>query len=272
MLVGYFLALLVGLSLGVFGAGGSILTVPILVYVIGIVPVQATAYSLVVVGLTSVVGAAAYIRRGEVNVITAGIFAVPSVAAVYLTRRFLVPAIPAEITKIGPLVLGRDLIVMLLFGALMAWAAVGMIRNAGIHSRPAREESEAPGRGGVPLIAAEGMGVGVLTGLVGAGGGFLIVPVLVLAAGMAMRQAVGTSLIIITLKSLIGFLGDLGAGRSIDWGFLLLFSALAVVGILLGSGIASRVPGERVKPWFGWFVLIAGVLVIGTELFQGGGA
>lgn len=291
IVVGYSLALLVGISLGIFGAGGSILTVPILVYVVGIAPVEATAYSLVVVGLTSLIGALAYIRRGEVHLATATIFAIPSVVSVYLTRRLLVPAIPETLASLGGVLITRDLVVMVLFGLLMAWASVGMIRGRRVAAPAlvggaAVAAGPAPGAGASgsatgaahggsdhgswPLIAAEGMGVGVLTGLVGAGGGFLIVPVLVLAAGMAMREAVGTSLIIISLKSLVGFLGDLGAGRTVQWEFLGIFSALAVLGVLAGTAVSSRVPGERIKPWFGWFVLIAGVLVVGTEFLEGG--
>lgn len=277
--IGYSLALLVGLSLGIFGAGGSILTVPIMVYVVGIEPVEATAYSLLIVGLVSIFGALSYIRRREVHIRTAIVFALPSVLAVYLTRRFLVQAIPTEIATVGSVVIGRDLIVMLLFGVLMAWAAVGMIRKKGPKGE-GPETTGKPGSGAIanhgpggltatwPLVAAEGIGVGLLTGLVGAGGGFLIVPVLVLAAGMPMRQAVGTSLIIISLKSVVGFLGDLGAGTTIEWQFLLIFAGLAIVGVIGGSTLSSRVSADNVKPWFGRFVLLAGIVIIGTELLR----
>ncbi|MFW5695253.1 MAG: sulfite exporter TauE/SafE family protein [Alkalispirochaeta sp.] len=267
--VGYFLAMVVGISLGVFGAGGSILTVPILVYVVGIPPVPATAYSLLVVGVTSLVGAASYIRRGEVHIATAVAFAVPSVVAVYATRRFLVPAIPPEIFSIGAYTVERGTLIMLLFGIIMAWASMGMIRR-----RESPASSTHPSKSGKSqrslVIAGEGFLVGGLTGMVGAGGGFLIVPVLVLAAGMTMRQAVGTSLIIITLKSLVGFGGDIGAGQSIDWLFLSMFTTFAIVGILAGGIISSRVSETRVKPLFGWFVLGAGGLIVVTELLQGG--
>ena len=296
ILVGYLLAFVVGASLGVFGAGGSILTVPNLVYIMGTQPVQATAYSLVVVGLTSAVGAAAYIRRRQVNLATAVLFAVPSVTAVYLTRRFLVPAMPEHIVTLGSMPIGRDLLVMVLFGIVMVWAATAMIRprrvsepdtGPGGSSAGGAVSDEAPGtrspsdglgpsatataavdsrhRAWLP-IAIEGAGVGVVTGLVGAGGGFLIVPVLVLAGNMEMRQAVGTSLVIITLKSLIGFLGDVGAGREIEWGFLALFSLLAAGGVIGGSVLSARLPGERLRPWFGWFVLIAGIMIIAGEI------
>jgi hypothetical protein len=269
--VGFALAVVVGVSLGVFGAGGSILTVPILVYVIGTEPVQATAYSLVVVGLTSAVGAAAYIRRREADLLSAALFAVPSVAAVYLTRRVLLPAIPDQLGEIGGVPIGRDLLLMLLFGIVMIWAASGMIRP-GKQGAKRHEQGDVSQNRVTPTrvrwvpIVTEGAGVGVLTGLVGAGGGFLIVPVLVLAAGMPMRQAVGTSLIIIALKSLVGFLGDVGAGREIDWAFLALFSALAASGAIGGTILAARVSGERLRPWFGWFVMGAGVSIVAIEL------
>ncbi|HKK48645.1 MAG TPA: sulfite exporter TauE/SafE family protein [Alkalispirochaeta sp.] len=269
ILVGYFLAVVVGISLGVFGAGGSILTVPILVYVVGISPVLATAYSLLVVGATSLVGAVSYIRRGEVNIATAVVFAIPSVVAVYATRRFVVPAIPPKIFSIGTYVVERDALIMLLFGVIMAWAAVGMVRAGRATPPSASDSPAAPGHRPF-LIAGEGFLVGGLTGLVGAGGGFLIVPVLVLAAGMAMRQAVGTSLIIITLKSLVGFVGDLGAGQDIDWMFLTAFAAFAMAGILVGGALSTHVSEAKIKPLFGWFVLGAGGLIIVTELLQGG--
>ncbi|MFO8043013.1 MAG: sulfite exporter TauE/SafE family protein [Alkalispirochaeta sp.] len=266
IVVGYVLAVVVGTSLGVFGAGGSILTVPILVYVVGVPPVLATAYSLLVVGVTSIVGAVAYIRRGEVNIATATVFAIPSVIAVYATRRFLVPAIPADVFAVGTFVVGRDTLIMLLFGVLMAWASIGMIR--GRHASATAPLSHGSRR--TVLIAAEGLTVGVLTGLVGAGGGFLIVPVLVLAAGMTMRQAVGTSLIIITLKSVVGFAGDLSAGQSIDWIFLSLFTTFAVAGIVAGTLLSTHISEAKVKPLFGWFVLVAGVVIVVTEVLQGG--
>ncbi|MFW5828002.1 MAG: sulfite exporter TauE/SafE family protein [Alkalispirochaeta sp.] len=274
IMVGYFLAGLVGVSLGIFGAGGSILTVPILVYVVGISPVLATAYSLLVVGATSLVGAASYIRRGEVNITTAVVFAIPSVIAVYATRRFLVPAIPPEIFSLGTYVVKRDTLIMLLFGVVMAWAALGMIRAGGSRGQTS-SHTAVPASAHTTehrplLIAGEGFLVGGLTGLVGAGGGFLIVPVLVLAAGMKMRQAVGTSLIIITLKSLVGFAGDLGAGQNIDWTFLTVFAGFAIVGILAGGAISTHVSDAKVKPLFGWFVLGAGSLIVVSELLQGG--
>jgi uncharacterized membrane protein YfcA len=281
ILGGYMLAVVVGISLGVFGAGGSILTVPILVYVVGIPPVPATAYSLLVVGVTSIVGAIGYIKRREVDIPTAIVFAIPSVGAVFATRRYLVPAIPTELLSIGAYTLGKDAVIMLLFGVLMAWASIGMIRPGTRSPSPTASAPVSmpaqPSRSRPPigidrrlLIAGEGLTVGVLTGLVGAGGGFLIVPVLVLAAGLTMRQAVGTSLIIITLKSLIGFVGDLSAGQTIDWMFLGLFSAFAVAGILIGGALSTHISEARVKPMFGWFVLGAGVVITVTELLQGG--
>jgi hypothetical protein len=261
-LLGYGLAILIGLSLGLIGGGGSILTVPVLVYVMGVDPVLATAYSLFIVGLTALVGSVEYARRQELDYRTALIFGAPSIVAVYLTRKWLVPLIPDPVMQLGSLSLSKSLMIMLLFAVLMVAASVSMIRK----QRP--QEGRKQMRPGLKyaLVFAEGAVVGTLTGFVGAGGGFLIIPALVLLAGLPMRRAVGTSLLIIAAKSLIGFLGDIG-NQPISWQFLLIFSAFAIGGIFAGSALARRVRSEALKPVFGWFVLVMGVYIIVWELF-----
>lgn len=256
---GFVAAMFIGVTLGLIGGGGSILTVPSLVYLSGVEPVPATAYSLFVVGLTALVGAAVYMRQGLVSYRTAVVFGIPSLASVYLTRRLLVPAIPAELGSVAGVPVSRDLAIMLLFAVLMIAASASMIRRG-------RPEQEGDGiRYNYPLIFLEGLVVGVLTGLVGAGGGFLIIPALVLLARLPMKLAVGTSLLIIAAKSLVGFTGDL-AQMDVNWSFLALFSAFAVAGIILGTWLTRFVPGSRLKPAFGWFTLVMGVYIIGREL------
>jgi uncharacterized membrane protein YfcA len=258
-LFGFLAAVLIGVTLGLIGGGGSILTVPALVYLVGVAPVPATAYSLFIVGLTALVGAVVYMRKGLVSYRTAVVFGVPAFLAVFATRSLIIPALPVELFSIGGFAVSRDLGIMLLFAALMLAASVTMIR------RGTRDGEEGEISYNYPMIFLEGIVVGVLTGLVGAGGGFLIIPALVVLARLPMKLAVGTSLLIIAAKSLIGFTGDMMT-MSIDWRFLGIFSVFAIGGILAGSWLTRFVPGSRLKPAFGWFTLAMGVYIIGREL------
>lgn len=262
---GYFAAIFIGLSLGILGGGGSILTVPVLVYLIGVSPVLSTAYSLFVVGSTSLVGASGYFRKGLVSIPTALVFLATSLVSVFLTRKLVMPAIPHDLFTIGSLAFTKDLLVLVAFAVLMVAAAASMIRN-----KQAEEilEDDLHHRHSInyPLILTVGAVVGVLTGFVGAGGGFLIIPALVLFARLPMKKAVGTSLVIIAVNSLIGFAGDLSAGTSIDWTFLVGFLAFAVTGIVLGTYLSRFIPGAKLKPAFGWFTLAMGAFILVREL------
>lgn len=267
-ILGYIGAVLMGLSLGLIGGGGSILTVPILVYLFMVEPVLATAYSLFIVGLTSLVGSVSHMRMGNIHWRTAIVFGIPSILAVYATRAWLVPAIPDTIMHMGGVMLSKPVGILILFALIMMAAAYSMIRKVK-QETPAfagDTHKRQPTAFNYPLILGEGLVVGVITGIVGAGGGFLIIPALVLLAKLPMKQAVGTSLIIISAKSLIGFTGDLKDGEVIDWNFLLLFSAIAIGGIIAGSLLSKRIPNEKLKPAFGWFVLVMGVYIIGREV------
>lgn len=195
IIAGYLASLLIGVSLGLIGGGGSILTVPVLVFLFGVDPVLATAYSLFIVGATSLVGAFPKYRNNEINIKTAIIFGIPSILAVYATRAYVVPAIPNELFVIGSLVVTKAVMMMMLFAILMVFASVSMIR-----SKPATDQEEGEQVFNYPMILLEGAIVGVFTGLVGAGGGFLIIPALVLFSKLPMKQAVGTSLLIIAAK------------------------------------------------------------------------
>lgn len=262
-LIGYILALIIGISLGLIGSGGSILTVPILVYVMGVSPVLSTAYSLFIVGTTSLAGGIQNALKGRVSFKTAIVFAVPSFVGVYVTRRWLVPLIPETITHIGDIPLTRDLFLMLAFAILMILAAFSMIRSG----KEKETENENAQHYNFPLITLEGLMVGVLTGLVGAGGGFLIIPALVLLAKLPMKLAVGTSLFIIAAKSLIGFIGDVQSGQVIDWKLMIFFTGFAIVGIFIGGYLSRFIPGEKLKKGFGWFVLAMGTYILTKELF-----
>ena len=260
---GYFGALLIGVVLGLIGGGGSILTVPILVYLLAINPMTATAYSLFVVGTSSLFGAIQNFKKGLVDVKTALVFATPAFVAVYLTRRYLMPALPDTFFTVGNFVMTKNIAIMVFFAIIMLVAAVAMIRD----KKEDKEGEVGPISYNYPMIVLEGGIVGVLTGIVGAGGGFLIIPALVLFTGLSMKMAVGTSLLIIAVKSLIGFLGDV-QNYIIDWQFLLSFAALAVLGIVVGSKLSNFVPSQKLKPAFGWFVLIMGFYILGKELFM----
>ena len=214
--LGYLASLLIGISLGLIGGGGSILTVPVLVYLFSVEPVMATAYSLFIVGATSLVGVFPKYKEGLVNLKTAAIFGIPAIAAVYATRKWIVPAIPDHVMSIGDFELTKSVLMMLLFAVLMTAASISMIRDKSDKCVDCPEEEQ---KFNYPLIMVEGIVVGILTGLVGAGGGFLIIPALVLLSKLPMKQAVGTSLLIIAMKSLIGFTGDLGH-FTMDWKLL----------------------------------------------------
>jgi uncharacterized membrane protein YfcA len=262
--IGYLASILIGISLGLIGGGGSILTVPVLVYLFHVDPVQATAYYLFIVGASSLICAWPKYKQGFVNLKTAIIFGIPSIAAVFATRKFLVPAIPNEIGSIGGLMITKSLLLMLLFAVLMVAVSFSMIQSKS--SKETKTASEEEQQFNYPLILLEGALVGMLTGLVGAGGGFLIIPALVMLSKLPMKQAVGTSLIIIAAKSLIGFTGDLG-NRTMDWTLLLSVTALAIVGIFIGDKLSKRIDGNKLKTGFGWFVLIMGLYIIAQQLF-----
>ncbi len=261
ILIGFALAVMIGISLGLIGGGGSILTVPVLVYILGIEPVLATAYSLFVVGSTSLVGSFTYMKKNLVNYKTAVVFAIPSFIAVFLTRKYLVPALPDPLFEIGNWVISKNIGIMIFFALIMLVSSYSMISG----KIKKEEEPESKVKFNIPLIALEGTLVGVITGIVGAGGGFLIIPALVLFAKLPMKMAVGTSLLIISAKSLIGFLGDVST-QTIDWQTLLIFTALSVVGIFIGSSLSKRIVENSLRKGFGWFVLLMGIYIITKEL------
>jgi uncharacterized protein len=261
-IIGYIASILIGVSLGLIGGGGSILTVPVLVYLFGVNPVVATGYSLFIVGITSSVGTYSYFKKGLVNIKTAVVFGIPSIIAVFLTRAYIVPAIPSEVFTIGSLVVTKSILMMIIFAVLMIAASYSMIKK----DKAKKEEEASKQTFNYPVILLEGMVVGILTGLVGAGGGFLIIPALVVLSKLPMKEAVGTSLVIIAAKSLIGFLGE-GSEVQVDWTFLMTISAFAIVGIFVGTYLSKKIEGAKLKPAFGWFVLVMGIYIIIKELF-----
>lgn len=268
---GYIASIIIGISLGLIGGGGSILTVPVLVYLLGVEPMMATAYSLFIVGLSSLVGAFPKYKQGLISIKTAVVFGIPSIAAVFATRKFIVPAIPSEVFHLGDFVVTKSILMMVLFAVLMVAASVSMIRDKKSNSGNEQPEEQ---KFNYPMIILEGAVVGVLTGLVGAGGGFLIIPALVMLSKLPMKMAVGTSLLIIAAKSLIGFTGDLMTNAAnMDWTLLMIVTIMAIGGIFFGNALSKKIDGNKLKKGFGWFVLVMGVYIIVNELFlkSGGG-
>jgi uncharacterized membrane protein YfcA len=259
---GYIASVFIGISLGLIGGGGSILTVPVLVYLFGIDTFLATEYSLFIVGISSSVGSASYFKKGLVNLKTAFIFGVPSIVSIFLTRNFLLPVIPGEVFRIGNFIVTKDIFLLLLFAGLMITASYKMIwkrMESKIETVPAENNN-------ITLAVAEGSVVGILTGLVGAGGGFMIIPALVNLLKIPMKVAIGTSLVIISLNSLIGFFSSMNHVK-IEWDLLATISAIAIVGIIIGSQLSKKIDGKKLKPAFGWFNLVMGIYIIIKELF-----
>jgi uncharacterized membrane protein YfcA len=261
-ITGYLCAFFIGISLGTLGSGGSILTVPIMVYLMHISPVKATGYSLFVVGITSVIGWLQYVRKGLVHIKTAAIFAAPSLLSVFLTRRYIIPLVPDVIFSMHHFVLHKNLFILLLFATLMIVVAYHMIRKPDLTKI---EKENIPAH--FNYIFVIGFLTGILTGIVGVGGGFLIIPALVLFARIPIKMSVGTSLMVIAANALVGFAGELSSGSLIEWGFLFRFSLCSIGGIFIGFSVAKRIPAEKLKPAFGWFVLCMGIAIFLKEFF-----
>lgn len=259
-LFGYASAIVVGLVIGLAGGGGSILTVPIFVYVFGVPTVLATTYSLFVVGSTSLIGSVNHIWKKQVNLRVTAAFALPSFISVYLSRRLLVPALPDPLFQFGDFVLSKSNAILYFFAIVMIIAGRAMIRP----DHPNRGKA-ADGRPRYGALALDGLAVGLLTGTIGAGGGFLIVPMLALLAGLPIHRAVATSVLIIAVNSFVGLLGDIHH-TTLNWNFLLPFTGLSIVGIVVGMYLARFVAPDKLKKGFGWFVLAVAGYMIAQEV------
>ena len=259
-LIGYFSAIVIGLVMGLIGGGGSILSVPIFVYVFGFDAVTATALSLCVVGVTSSVGSIGFIRQKQIDFKTAFTFGIPSILGVIFSRRLILPNLPEYIIHRWGITLTKDMFLLLLFSVLMLIASFKMIRK--IERVRVRRDDET----NYTVLISQGLLVGIITGLIGAGGGFLIVPALVMLLGISMKKAVATSLFIISMNSILGFLVTMKMVKH-DWNFLLIFSALSIVGIFIGIAVSKKMDGRKLKPLFGWIVLGMGIFIIVKEVF-----
>jgi uncharacterized membrane protein YfcA len=258
---------IVGVLLGMLGGGGSVLILPILVYMVGIEPVVATSYSLVIVGISASFGAGGYVRKGLVNRQAVIAFGIPSVLGVFLTRLLILPNLPDEIVTLGSFQLTKNVFVMLIFAVMILFSAFAMIRGSSV-TEPNLDGSDREATNSVTAMwsnVSVGFLVGALTGFVGAGGGFMIVPALVVFLKLPIRKAIATSLFIISMKSLLGFMGDLFVLDSIQWGLLIRFTIAAVVGIVLGVRLNEKIPTKQLKAAFGWTILVLGIAILIRE-------
>lgn len=260
--VGFAASIVMGIILGVMGGGGSILTVPILVYLFGISPTISTGYSLFVVGSTALIGSIAYIRKGDVELRSGLLFAVLSVTGVNLSRGWIIPKLPLVVIQNSFFTLTKEVLVMMIFALLMVVASYSMI----VRKNSEKTQLEARPRLRISFIAFIGLIVGVIAGFIGAGGGFLIIPALVFIAGLSMRVAVGTSLLIIALQSLLGFVTDLSRGLPVEWSMLGAVTGFAIIGIVIGSAFSKNIQEQKLKVYFGWFVLVMGISILLEQL------
>ncbi len=257
---GYVIALAVGLIMGLIGGGGSILTLPVLVYIMGVQPKTGTTYSLLIVGITALIAGLQKARQDQVNFKTVLLFGLPSIISVYFTRQWLLPLVPETIVETQNYVLLKDQALMLLFAIIMLLSAFSMIKKT---HKPTQES----GSINYGMIVLEGLFVGMITGLVGVGGGFLIIPALTLFARTPMKTAIGTSLMIIAINSAAGFIGDMQTALNIDWTLLISFTLLSVTGSLFGNKLAEKTDNNKLKQYFAWFVMAMGLFIIFKELF-----
>ena len=257
--LGYFASILIGISLGLIGGGGSILTIPILVYLFKINPENATSYSLFIVGITALIGSYNHYLLGNLKLKSALYFAFPSVISLLFVRDIVLPNTPNHLFFIHNFEVTKNSLIMLIFAILMIFASISMIRKSN-SDKNTQEIS-------FLQLSFIGLMVGFVTGFLGAGGGFLIIPALIFFAGLEMKQAIGTSLFIIFINSIIGFGGDIINGVQLDYKLLLIISLIAILGMFIGTYLSKKIDGSKLKPAFGWFVLIMGIYIISKEFF-----
>lgn len=264
-IIGYLATILMGFILGLMGGGGSILTIPILVYFFQIDPVKASGYSLFIVGLTSLLGGGTYYLKGNVNIKIGIIFAIPSLIAVYLTRVLFIPWLPDILISTEFFTISKAFLMMVVFAIIMIGASVSMIRTKSPHLN-LPQKSKLFFKYRFLVMAFEGIVVGALMGFVGAGGGFLIVPTLVLLVGLSMKVAIGTSLLIIAINSLMGFIGEVQTQSSMDWTFLLSVTGISFLGLFVGMKFSPQIPEAILKKCFGYFVFMMGTFILIGEI------
>lgn len=257
--IGYIASILIGIVLGLIGGGGSILTVPVLVYLFKINPETATSYSLFIVGTTALVGAYRHYKLGNLQLKSALVFAFPSVVSLLIVRKVIFPVIPGKILTINDFIISKNLLIMVVFAGLMIAASISMIKKTTAVKKTTDINYK--------KLAFIGFVIGIITGFLGAGGGFLIIPALLFFANLPVKQAIGTSLLIIFVNSIIGFAGDILNNIQLNYQLLFTITVIAIMGMLIGTSLSKKIDGAKLKPAFGWFVLIMGIYIITKELF-----
>ena len=259
MTIAYLSILIMGFVLGLLGGGGSILTVPILVYLFKLNAITSTAYSLFIVGAAASIGAFKHYRSKNLNLTTGVTFAIPGFIGVFISRAYIVPNLPETIFRINDFQLSKDNLILLVFASMMVLASFSMIFG--------RSESKELKSVHHQILLTLGFCVGIVTGFVGAGGGFIIIPALNKFAGLSIKKSIGTSLFIISVNSLLGFFGDL-INIQPDWFLLFSLVALATFGVLIGTYFNSKVPAKHLKKGFGFFVLILGSWILYNQIIN----
>lgn len=258
--LGYFLSILIGISLSLVGSGGSILCIPILVYLFKIPPELATSYSLFIVGISSFFGSCKNCKSGNINFKTALLFGIPSIITLLIVRKFVYPIVPNTIGSINGILVSKNTLIMFILAILMMLSSLSMLY------KEEQKEIEAQKPNFVLLIIG-GIFIGILTGFLGAGGGFLIIPALMYFANLKMTEAVGTSLFIILLNSIIGFTGDFLNGITLDYTLLISITIISILGMFVGFFLSKKIDGKSLKPAFGWFLMVFSFYIIIKELF-----
>ncbi len=263
-ILGYLGAVLTGLVLGLLGGGGALLSIPVLVYLFNIPADIATGYSLFLVGVTASSGAVQNIYKKLVDRDAVFYYGVPSMITVYTVRRFVMPALPDVFFTVGSFTLDKNHFILTILSLVMFGAGYKMI-TGGEPTEHTDGQNKTLDHIKLPLYA---IAVGAFLGLVGAGGGFLMIPALVYFAHLPMRRAVATSLVLVAANSFIGFIGDIHSNPHTDWKFLLTFSAFSITGVLAGSYLERHISAKRMKSYFGWFVISVAVFMIVKEMMR----
>jgi uncharacterized protein len=251
----------IGLSLGLIGAGGSILTIPVFVYILKKDPVSSSVYSMFVVGISSMAGSIQSILNKLVDFRAVLTFGIPSVIGVILARKTIFPIIPDELFSIGSFTISKSMLLMLCLSSLMILAARRMLKPM-----PKKNQVECEEKQVTASLLVRGLLVGMVTGLLGIGGGFLIVPALYLLVNLPVKKAIGTALLIITINSLFSFLNSY-ASMDLDWLLLIKFSIGAVAGIIIGTMLSRRIHGDYLKKTFGWVILSMSFYIMYKQFF-----
>jgi uncharacterized protein len=258
-IVGYIAAIFIGIVLGLIGGGGSILAFPILVYLFKIDSEQATCYSLFIVGFTALIGAIKQYNHGNLQIKSGLIFAAPSLVSLLLVRNYILPRIPSNLFLIYGVNITKHVLIMIIFALLMIAASYSMIRKVKL-DKPVQKVNYV-------RLALIGFLLGILIGILGAGGGFLIIPALIFFAGLSFKESVGTSLLIIFINSSIGFTVDILNGYVVNFKLLALITLMAVIGMFIGFAFSKKIDPAKLKPIFGWFIMVLGIYIIIAELF-----